>query len=251
MSDSTHSKLHVHGHSPSDLISRVSDAATFRNGMTSTQASGIERAMQLASFSSSELTAEHLVEKFFHLFDDLFFERSLRYVVTPKIERGTSAVNTCCKGLAHGGRLPVMLDDTSSSLKAGVLGRLLHDMIHAYLWRYGFRSFTYDKLFEHGWGFSGHGAAWQDIAAVLEKSMKEHELPLDLGRNEALRTEFESFARKMDALKNEQKPFGKGVEMIPKDTEGSKASNEDQLELRGKSNSGSQGSITSEPQQLK
>ncbi|KAF8859175.1 hypothetical protein BDZ45DRAFT_742628 [Acephala macrosclerotiorum] len=200
MTDSTLHSLHVNGHSPVDLVSRVTSAAQFTNGMSPIQESGIERVAQLTSPSSVNLTAEHLVEKFFHLFDDLFFERSLRYGVAVKIEHDSFSTNTCCKGLAHGGKLSVMISDSASVLKDGTLGRLLHDMIHAYLWRYGHRAFTQANLFEHAWGFSGHGTAWQDIAATLETFMKEHGLPVDLGRNEALTLELEKFSENMRSL---------------------------------------------------
>lgn len=71
-----------------------------------------------------------------------------------------------------------------------------------FIWRYGRRSFTRNTLFEHGWGFSGHGAAWQDIAMVLEKFMADICLPLPLGRNEALRLELERFTAHLKLIAN-------------------------------------------------
>ncbi|KUJ07873.1 uncharacterized protein LY89DRAFT_742634 [Mollisia scopiformis] len=194
-------QLHAHEQSSSDLISRVTAAATFSNGITSVQMSGIERFGKVINEVSGKVASEQLVEKFFHLFDDIFFNRSLRYGVTPKLERKSLPINTCCRGLAPGGKLIVQIGDSLTTSKVTLLGRLLHDMIHAYLWRYAHRSFTDDKLFENGWGFSGHGKAWQDMALVVEDFTKQYLLPLDLGRNEALLMELEQFAEGLNALK--------------------------------------------------
>lgn len=195
MADSTPKYLHVRGHTSSQLCLRVIAALEVSHGMNPVQTSGLQRFSKQLDPSPMNLTEEEdLVSRFFNLFDALFFERSLRYVVTTKIKHVTSPVHTCCKGVVCGGRLVVQVEKSSSSWKSAMLGRLLHDMIHVYLWRYGKSSFINNGLFEKGWGFSGHGTAWQDIAILLDRFLESNGLPIPLGRVESLRLELESFS---------------------------------------------------------
>jgi hypothetical protein len=189
-------KLHVRGHTASQLVLRVITALEFDQGMNLIQTSGLERFKERLDSSPENVTTEEddLVGRYFNLFDALFFERSLRYVVTTKIVHVSSPTHTCCKGIIIGGRLVVMVEKSSRNWKYDMLGRLLHDMIHVYLCRYGKTSFVNTGLFEKGWGFSGHGTAWQDIATLLDQFLESYGLLVPLGRIETLRLELESFS---------------------------------------------------------
>lgn len=195
MADQTAKNLHIRSHTPSQLVLRVIAAIELDPGMNHVQASGLQRFSKLLDRcpENSMTEEEDLVCRFFNLFDALFFERNLRYVVTTKIKHVTSPTHTCCKGVVCGGRLVVMVEKLSANWKSAMLGRLLHDMIHVYLWRYGKTSFVNNGLFEKGWGFSGHGTPWQDIAILLDQFLGSNGLLIPLGRVETLRLELESF----------------------------------------------------------
>lgn len=218
--------LHVRGHTPSQLVLRVIAALELDHGMNLVQTNGLRRFIKLPGLSPEDVTTEEedLVARFFNLFDALFFERSLRYVVTTKIKHATSPTHTCCKGVVCGGRLVVMVDKSSTNWKSSMLGRLLHDMIHVYLWRYGKASFINSGLFEKGWGFSGHGTAWQDIAILLDQFLESYGLLVPLGRIETLRLELESFSdwvsasflnKKSDSCSKEEDTSQTSIKYLP------------------------------------
>lgn len=142
---------------------------------------------------------EEFITKFFFVFDELFFFRSLRkycYIEYSDRDWRNKQYNGYSKIAGKGQIIIRMLayEEAGNSLAIwwDYASTLLHEMVHAFLLRWSHPHLALLPKSLEGQGRTGHGFAWQDISFALESAANDPTLTgmkLDLDREFGLRVE--------------------------------------------------------------
>jgi hypothetical protein len=138
------------------------------------------------------------------IFDRLFFFKSLRgrlhIIPTGKYSKKTYGWTEDTSN----NKAKIVVNTSWEDGKTRVLKHIattLHEMIHAFLLIYMLPYYRDERPSFYGDGYTGHGAAWQDIAYALETAVNDPrflDLKLDLGRGTALRGEINKASELID-----------------------------------------------------
>ncbi|PMD13804.1 hypothetical protein NA56DRAFT_736828 [Hyaloscypha hepaticicola] len=193
-------------HSLADLARKVQHETTRREKNLSHNPRSVlaeyKRQQIWKRLSSNKFRDEDVMKFYFDFFDELFNCSSLKKYCKVKLSSPSTEneAEMKCRALIWSWPPKVQLvsivirifkrDDITDNMTRRIfcLGRLLHEMTHAFLELYSCW-YTLCREFLQHLGPAGHGFAWQDIAHTVEKAADNPNslnIPVQLGRYDSL-----------------------------------------------------------------